>query len=59
MVAGALLLHFGQVAHTQYVATDDEGRDMGVLDPLIEACIRESDAKGEKCFSFGISTEDG
>lgn len=59
LLAGALLFHFGQVTHTQYLATNDEGKDAGALDALVEACIQESEARGDKYFSFGISTENG
>lgn len=57
LLAGALLFRFGQVTHTQYLATSIEGKEMGALDLLIESCIQESEARGEKYFSFGISTE--
>lgn len=59
LLAGALLFHFGQVTHTQYLATNEEGKEVGALDALIEACIQESEARGCKYFSFGISTERG
>lgn len=59
LIAGALLFRFGQVTHTQYLATNDEGKEMGALDALIEGCIQESESRGEKYFSFGISTEYG
>ena len=59
LLAGAVLFRFGQVTHTQYLATSDEGKEMGALDALIETCIQESAARGSKYFSFGISTEDG
>lgn len=58
LLAGAVLFRFGQVTHTQYLATSDEGKEMGALDVLIETCIQESSARGCKYFSFGISTED-
>lgn len=57
LVAGAVLFCFGQVTHTQYLATNDRGKEMGALDALIETCIKESEARDEKFFSFGISTE--
>ena len=59
LVAGAVLFHFGQVTHTQYLATNEAGKDMGALDALIETCIREGEARAVKYFSFGISTGDG
>lgn len=58
LVAGAVLFRFGHVTHTQYLATSDEGKAVGALDALIENCIKASEARGEKFFSFGISTED-
>lgn len=57
LVAAALLFHFNDVTHTQYLATNEEGKDMGALDALVESCIQESEAKGDRFFSFGISTE--
>lgn len=57
LVAGAVLFRFGHVTHTQYLATNDEGKEVGALDALIENCIKASEARGEKFFSFGISTE--
>jgi hypothetical protein len=39
------------------LATNNEGKEIGALDALIEMCIKESEARGEKFFSFGISTE--
>jgi len=57
LVAGAVLFRFGYVTHTQYLATNNEGKEIGALDALIEMCIKESEARGEKFFSFGISTE--
>lgn len=59
LLAGAVLFRFGLVTHTQYLATSEEGKEMGALDALIEMCIQESAVRGSKYFSFGISTEDG
>jgi hypothetical protein len=58
MVAGAVLFRFGQITHTQYLATNDEGKELGALDALIEICIKDSEARNENYFSFGVSTED-
>ncbi len=58
MLAGALLFKFENVVHTQYLATSEEGKDLGALDCLIEFCIQKSQSDGFEYFSFGISTED-
>lgn len=59
MLAATLLFKFGEVVHTQYLATSAEGKEVGALDYLIETCIQESASSGHKYFSFGVSTEDG
>jgi hypothetical protein len=59
LLAATLLFKFGTVVHTQYLATSDEGKEVGALDYLIESCIQESLDSGFKYFSFGVSTEDG
>lgn len=58
MLAGALLFKFENVVHTQYLATSEEGKELGALDCLIESCIQKSQSDGFDYFSFGISTED-
>lgn len=56
MLAGVIIYESRQVAHTQYIAATDEGRDLGagdlVLDTLINTFYRE-----KPYFDFGISTE--
>lgn len=59
LLAATLLFKFGTVVHTQYLATNSEGKEVGALDYLIESCIQESLDSGCKYFSFGVSTEDG
>ncbi|WP_411960593.1 GNAT family N-acetyltransferase [Pseudomonas mandelii] len=59
LLAATLLFKFGTVVHTQYLATNSEGKEVGALDYLIETCIQESVDGGFKYFSFGVSTEDG
>ncbi|STX27709.1 Uncharacterized protein involved in methicillin resistance [Legionella beliardensis] len=58
ILAAALLFKFKTTVHTQYMATNDEGKELGALDFLIETCITESKTEGFKYFSFGISTEE-
>lgn len=57
MIAAALLFKFDGVVHTQYLAANDQGRESGALDFLIENSIKESQEKGFTYFSFGTSTE--
>lgn len=57
MVAATLLFDFGQVVHTQYLATSEAGKQVGALDFLIADMIQRATATGTY-FSFGISTED-
>lgn len=57
MLAGSLVFSFDNVEHTQYIATSEDGKQLGALDYLLEEVIgKASDAK-KKYFSFGISTE--
>jgi len=58
MLAAALLFKFDNVIHTQYLATNDQGKEMGALDYLIEHAIEDGASVGNDYFSFGISTED-
>jgi hypothetical protein len=56
MLAGVVIYENEMVAHTQYIAVSDEGRDLGagdlVLDELINQFYHE-----KPYFDFGISTE--
>ncbi|EGR9009282.1 GNAT family N-acetyltransferase [Vibrio vulnificus] len=58
MIAAALLFVFNDVVHTQYLATNDSGKEIGALDYLIEESIAEYRDNGFSYFSFGISTEE-
>jgi hypothetical protein len=57
-LAATLLFHFDEVTHTQYIGTSEQGKEVGALDLLLEECIQDSTRRGDKYFSFGISTED-
>lgn len=57
MLAGAIVYDYGDVVHTQYLASSDEGKKMGCLDHLISYLINDR-FNDKKYFSFGISTED-
>ncbi len=56
LLAGALVYDFGQVAHVQYVANSDEGREVGALDFIIGHLI-ENVFSSRRYFSFGSSNE--
>lgn len=58
LLAGALVYDFGHVAHTQYLASSDAGRELGALDGLL-AHLLENIFHERRYFSFGISTENG
>ncbi len=57
-VAGTLLFVSGPVAHTQYLASSDLGRESSALDLAIDQSIEEFTNRGFEYFNFGISTED-
>jgi hypothetical protein len=56
LLAGALVYDFGHVAHTQYLASSDQGRELGALDFVLARLLDEIYAD-RRYFSFGISTE--
>ncbi|MHB1947181.1 MAG: GNAT family N-acetyltransferase [Gammaproteobacteria bacterium] len=56
MIAGALLYITTNVAHTQYLATTETGRELGALDFLLHFLINEAYTM-KQFFDFGISTE--
>lgn len=56
MLAGAIVYEDTMVAHTQYLATSEKGRELGALDLVIQNAINYY--KGhQRYFDFGISTE--
>lgn len=59
LVSGVLLFIWRDIVHTQYLANDMIGRDLGALDLLIKELIDSYREKGFKYFNFGISNEDG
>lgn len=57
IIATTILFINKDVVHTQYLATDDIGREFSALDFLLDYVIEES-KKYAKIFDFGISNED-
>lgn len=56
LLAGGVLFITNTVAHTQYLASSDQGRTVGALDFLIDNLIDEFG--NDRSFDFGISTID-
>ncbi len=57
MVAGAIVYETDTVAHTQYIASTNEGKALFASDRLLDFLITEVFAQ-KRYFDFGISTED-
>lgn len=58
LIAGTVVYEYGQTIHTQYMAADETGRQIGGLDLCISTIMEDYRAK-KKWLDFGISTEDG
>ena len=56
MIAGILLFHLGNATHTQYLASNESGREVGALDFLIHYLLNEGTPRS-RLLSLGISTE--
>jgi hypothetical protein len=56
MLAGVVIFESKTVAHTQYIASSDDGRESGALDLIFNHLITNV-YKDKDFFSFGISTE--
>jgi len=54
MLAGVVLFEWGGVAHAQYIAVGEAGREIGALDGLLEHLIQTT-ATRCRIFDFGIS----
>lgn len=58
MLAGVVIYETSNVAHAQYIANSDEGKQCGALDAVMNYLINEKYVDKEY-FDFGISTENG
>jgi len=56
ILAGCVIYESSNVAHAQYSASTDEGKEILAIDFLFDHVIKEYENK--KYFDFGISTED-
>jgi len=57
LVSGVIMYEYGHVAHTQYIASSEKGREIGAQDHLLNHLINNI-YKDYQYFDFGISTED-
>jgi len=57
MLGGVIVYESGNVAHTQYIASTDDGKEIGAADMIFDYLINDYYAN-KKYFDFGISTED-
>jgi hypothetical protein len=55
-IAGTLIYEYAQVAHCQYIASNEQGRQLGALDLLFTYLIEERFAQ-KRFFDFGTSVE--
>lgn len=56
IIAGTVIFEYEQVVHTQYMAANDEARQLGALDLAVSTVI-EKYKENKKWLDFGISTE--
>ena len=54
-----MIFDTGQVIHTQYIASTDEGKAEGALDLLFDKLINNNVYPSALYFDFGKSTENG
>ena len=60
MLAGVVMYYCGnEVAHCQYIASTEHGRQLKALTLLFDNLIKSASQAGYRFFDFGISTEDG
>ena len=58
LMAGTVVYEYENLVHTQYMAANDEARQIGALD-LVVATVMEHYSHTKKWFDFGISSEHG
>lgn len=60
ILAGVVMYYCGnEVAHCQYIASTEHGRELKALTLLFDNLIKKSSQAGYSYFDFGISTENG
>src|SRR5262249_960739 len=58
LLGGTIVYESANVAHTQYIASTDRGRDLAALDAILDHLLTDV-YPNKRYFDFGISTEDG
>lgn len=58
LLGGVIMYDSPRVAHVQYIAASDAGRELGVIDAILDMLLSGSYAV-VPYFDFGISTEEG
>ena len=58
LIAGTIVYEYGQAVHTQYMAANEEARQIGALDLAVHTVI-EQYKQNKLWMDFGISTEHG
>ncbi|MBO4871563.1 MAG: GNAT family N-acetyltransferase [Muribaculaceae bacterium] len=58
MVAGVVMYYTPMVAHSQYIAASETGRELHALSMLFDTLFTEAKRRGCRYFDFGISTEE-
>ena len=58
MIAGTVVFEYDSAVHTQYMAANEEARQIGALD-LAVATVLEKYRENKRWLDFGISTEHG
>lgn len=58
VVAGTVMFADGPVAHSQYIASSDEGRRVHALAAVFARVAADATAQGRRYLDFGISNED-
>lgn len=60
LLAGVVMYYCAnEVAHCQYIASSQQGRELKALPLLFDFLIKQADCDGYRYFDFGISTEQG
>lgn len=58
MLAGVIVYRMAMVAHAQYIASADDGREVGALDLIFDTLINET-YRHVRYFDFGVSSVEG
>jgi hypothetical protein len=57
VIAGVVLFSSRMTVHAQYIASNEQGRELAALDYVFEHCIQKAGAEGLRYFDFGTCNE--